>query len=360
MGSYSSKILGKDITQIMRSETVEPYVHQPSLFVSKTTDDILGLKPCVKYFETHIGGVIRQPNMYGKLCFPTNNVILLFGPDGCGKRTLIEHYCKQNTIGLYEIEPDMLDTDKSIKETVCSNGINVQEIARPCVFTFYDVEKIENERKLLFLRKFSKYAKESPATSPVWLVVTSGQSPFSINRELVYGFDLTIYVPPPGEKERRVVFERMLAKFEEETGLTIDIDDDQMQTLLYNSRGTTVSEIIEYCRIVFSKWITEQTCNGDLVDFKTVSAPTWVHFENAFVGTMKGPSIVNIDVDKRMEIFKDFVCPGLDATIDEVPDKLGEIYKEAAKKRSSPDSEFSHNPSEHKRQKTCDDSNTTE
>ena len=85
------------------------FIENVNVFVPKTTKDIVGLENC-HYIVN---------DWFTKSCKQKLKPLILIGPTGCGKTTLIEFYCQENNVNLYTIKAtDTLKTKKELLKEI--------------------------------------------------------------------------------------------------------------------------------------------------------------------------------------------------------------------------------------------------
>ena len=85
---------------------------EKNIFEPSNIKDIIGLDACA-----YILNEWYNKNIKGE----TNKLLLLVGPVGCGKTSLIELYCKENSIQLYTVKSsDIVKTKKDLLKDIFS------------------------------------------------------------------------------------------------------------------------------------------------------------------------------------------------------------------------------------------------
>jgi hypothetical protein len=121
----------KDFNENCIEPFTENLTQNETPFIPRTTKDIVGLENC-HYIVN---------DWFTKSCKQKLKPLILIGPTGCGKTTLIEFYCQENNVNLYTIKAT--DTLKTKKELL-------KEIQVFSEFSFFKT----NNPKLLFIDEY--------------------------------------------------------------------------------------------------------------------------------------------------------------------------------------------------------------
>ena len=95
------------------------------------TKDIIGLENCNYVLNEWYNNSINDLS---------SKFLLIIGPTGCGKTSLVELYCKENDITLYKITSENIKTKKDL----------IKDISLFCEFNFFKV----NSKKLILIDEY--------------------------------------------------------------------------------------------------------------------------------------------------------------------------------------------------------------
>ncbi len=176
--------------------------------------------------------------------------ILLFGPDGCEKRPLVQALAHESKAKLEILSPRQFDQLSSlIDESTESTILFLDEadlIAPPVEFKQVAVATYRMQDPLMSL--MTAIAKIKSTTNPVVLILATD------NPELISSILLkqeyvseSIYVPPPDLEERKAIFEKLMA----EKPLASDVD---FQKLAEKTKNFSVYDIRKLIKNVELSW----------------------------------------------------------------------------------------------------------
>lgn len=268
--------------------------------LSSGTDDLepqepIGLISCKESLKTHILNPLQHPKFYGG-CVPVKRILTLFGPKGCGKRSLIQWFCHNHGIRCHNVnsEESMSYMKRKINDATPESAHTV--------FLIDDINNL-NAKIIPHLAECAENLRSVSSPTPYWIVFICQDLPYKLDQTLRKLADVEIYVPTPSDETRKIIFERMLRAYDSKTSTSNDIQDSEIIQLVSCSCYFTVSEIIDFCKTVFNK-----TVNEGINESSSPHPLQWDDFEKSMVETSKhGLCIRSDNVTGRYEMYREFI-----------------------------------------------------
>ena len=217
---------------------------------------VLGMEGVKKAFNQLVARQIQNPALYAGM-IERDKMLLVYGPPGSGKLTLVKSYCRELALmmvhvhGLYTTNPD--ETMRSVVEFAVRSD-------RPCVIYFDHCDHwfIEGHPSQAYGRAFFHFFHEEYLCNERDIWVVFGQETFptqflEIQRHAL--LSNSRLAQPPNMVCRRAFFHRILEAQYELMGGRLMSEEDYIRVLVLvceeASCNSTYGEIMAYCRSVF-------------------------------------------------------------------------------------------------------------
>jgi len=207
----------------------EFYIENPNIGFN----DIGGLEDIKRTLEENVIWAIKNPEKFQKIGIKPPKGVLLYGPPGCGKTLIAKALAKECGVNFITVRgPEVLskwvgESEKAIREI-----FRKAKASSPCIIFLDEIDSIARIRGDMYTdygvgdRVLSQLLTEIDSTSNVGdvFIIAATNRPDVLDPSLLRPgrLDLLLYVPPPDEKGRREILEKLTAKMPKEEGLDLN------------------------------------------------------------------------------------------------------------------------------------------
>ncbi|KAK3923978.1 Fidgetin-like protein 1 [Frankliniella fusca] len=228
-----------------------------------------------------------RPDLFkpGSLREPSNT-ILLFGPPGTGKTLLGKCCATTANATFFDIKASDL-TSKWIGdgEKYVTTLFQLGEQYKPCILFFDEIDCLltkrtahEHEASRKIKTEFLSCLDGIKGRSRNVYVMGTTNRPFDLDHAVLRRFTTQIHVPLPNCDERKKLFKELFFNGK----ITVDLNDDELQTLAYSSAGYSPADISVVCKAAANMPITSLSLEEALaIDEDDVQPVTYKDVEVA-------------------------------------------------------------------------------
>lgn len=189
--------------------------------IKVTFNDVGGLDNLKETIKMKIIKPFANPGLFGKFKKKVGGGILLFGPPGCGKT-----YIAKATAGECNANFIPVHITDILNPYLGQSALNIKDIfataraKKPCVMFFdeidtigYNRSKLSSEHMRPIVDQLLSEIEGIDSSTHKLLIIGATNMPWDVDPALKRPgrFDKTVFVPPPDEKAREIIFKLKLA-----------------------------------------------------------------------------------------------------------------------------------------------------